>query len=163
MSHFNKYLILLTIFFFLFSDCESLIRKMLVLDPTKRYTVEQIKKHRWMMADPMEPLPPSQIPKNLDGTSMYEPNEQILRLMQNLGVDAQKTRESLKLNSYDHHAAIYLLLLERLKHRTLSQDGPNYNMSQAGSKHPSLDTQRRRPSSIAEQAMRKHGIHQRFL
>lgn len=136
---------------------------MLVLDPTKRYTVEKIKKHRWMMADPMEALPPSQIPKNLDGTSMYEPNEQILRLMQNLGVDAQKTRESLKLNSYDHHAAIYLLLLERLKHRTLSQDGPNYTMSQAGSKHPSLDTQRRRPSSIAEQAMRKLGIHQRYL
>ena len=28
-------------------------------------------------------------------------------------------------------------------------------------KHPSLDSQRRRPSSIAEQAMRKLGLNQR--
>lgn len=29
-------------------------------------------------------------------------------------------------------------------------------------KHPSLDSQRRRPSSIAEQAMRKLGLNQRY-
>ena len=95
------------------------------------------------------------------GTSAYEPNEQILKLMSNLGIDAQKTRESLKLNSYDHHAAIYLLLMERLKHRSMSQDGTA--MGHMG-KHPSLEQQKRRPSSIAEQAMRKLGLsHQRSL
>lgn len=55
-----------------------------------------------------------------------------------------------QLNSYDHHAAIYLLLLERLRLRSISQDGTT--------KHTSLESQRRRPSSIAEQAMRKLGI-----
>lgn len=70
------------------------------------------------------------------------------------------------MNSYDHHAAIYLLLLERLRTRSASQEsnvclassqlgsnGPQVSSS----KHPS-DQQRRRPSTIAEQAMRKLGI-----
>lgn len=71
-----------------------------------------------------------------------------------------------QLNSYDHHAAIYLLLLERLRTRSASQESNvclassqlGSNGSQVSSnKHPS-DQQRRRPSTIAEQAMRKLGI-----
>lgn len=62
-----------------------------------------------------------------------------------------------QLNNYDHHAAIYLLLLERLRTRSISQDSTNC-IVQSGTKHPSLESQRRRPSSVAEQAMRKLGI-----
>jgi len=150
-------------------DCESLIRKMLVLDPSRRVTVEQIKRHRWMMVEVYEvPAITSSLSNGLSGTAAYEPVEQILRIMQNLGIDAQRTRESLKSNSYDHYTAFYLLLLERLKNRSMSQE--NGIVSQNGSsgnggtpKHPSLESQRRRPSSIAEQAMRKLGLgpHQR--
>lgn len=133
---------------------------MLVLDPTRRYSIEKIKRHRWMLAEVVE-MPIVQPISTACGTSAYEPNEQILRLMSNLGIDAQKTRESLKLNSYDHHAAIYLLLMERLKHRSMSQDGTAVGHM---GKHPSLEQQKRRPSSIAEQAMRKLGLnHQRSL
>lgn len=133
---------------------------MLVLDPTRRYSIEKIKRHRWMLAEVVE-MPITQPISSACGTSAYEPNEQILRLMSNLGIDAQKTRESLKLNSYDHHAAIYLLLMERLKHRSMSQDGTAVGHM---GKHPSLEQQKRRPSSIAEQAMRKLGLsHQRSL
>lgn len=83
-----------------FSDCESLIRKMLVLDPTRRYTIEQIKHHRWMMIEVMEPINSSVMCENQsgNGTSAVEPNEQILRLMAGLGIDAQKTRDSLKVS-----------------------------------------------------------------
>lgn len=64
-----------------------------------------------------------------------------------------------QLNSYDHHAAIYLLLLDRLRHRTQSQEAPSIpHRYQHHSSNGSIDTQRRRPSSIAEQAMRKLGI-----
>lgn len=133
-----------------FADCESLIRKMLVLDPLRRYTIEKIKRHRWMTIEVMEPIA---MENASGGTSTVEPNEQILRLMATLGIDAQKTRESLKLNSYDHHAAIYLLLLDRLRSRSMSQEVTTAN------KHPSLESQKRRPSSIAEQAMRKLGIN----
>nr|CAD7441138.1 unnamed protein product [Timema bartmani] len=135
-------------------DCESLIRKMLVLDPSKRYCVENIKRHRWMVAEAPRLLPSTG--EHLSaGTAKSEPNEQILRLMQSLGIDAVKTRESLRCGNYDHHAAIYYLLLERLRqHRSsfsLSQDG-------GAGKHSLDSMQRRRPSTIAEQAMRKLGI-----
>lgn len=71
----------------LFSDCESLIRKMLVLEPNKRYSIMQIKKHRWMQLG----TPPS-LPITIS-ISNSQPNEQILRLMQSLGIDSSKTRE----------------------------------------------------------------------
>jgi hypothetical protein len=74
----------------------------------------------------------------------------------------------LQSNSYDHYQAFYLLLLERLKNRSMSQENAaaaaNSNTQSVSTpKHPSLDSQRRRPSSIAEQAMRKLGLgtHQR--
>lgn len=69
---------------------------MLVLDPSRRVTIEQIKRHRWMMAEVMEIEIPVVI--NTSPPSVYEPNDQILRIMQNLGIDAQRTRESLKVS-----------------------------------------------------------------
>lgn len=80
------------ILYLVFPDCESLIRKMLVLDPSKRYSVENIKRHRWMVEEAPRLLPST-------SSSTDEPNEQILRLMQSLGIDAIKTREVL-LNAY---------------------------------------------------------------
>lgn len=66
---------------------------MLVLEPSRRVTIEQIKRHRWMMAEVMEIVP---IVHTSSTPTVYEPNDQILRIMQNLGIDAQRTRESLK-------------------------------------------------------------------
>lgn len=62
---------------------------MLVLDPSKRYSVDNIKRHRWMVEEAPRLLPST-------SSSTDEPNEQILRLMQSLGIDAIKTREVLK-------------------------------------------------------------------
>lgn len=55
--------------------------------------------------------------------------------------------QSLRAGSYDHHAAIYYLLLDKLRSQLVSGE------NQAGGR----DVQRRRPSNIAEQAMRKIG------
>lgn len=75
-----------------------------------------------------------------------------------------------QLNNYDHHAAIYLLLLERLRTRSVSQENNMVisnsplggtqvvNVHSMKTPYPTLEQQRRRPSSIAEQAMRKLGI-----
>lgn len=60
---------------------------MLVLEPNKRFTIQQIKKHRWIQMGVLPTFPPI-IP-----TSNTHPNEQILRLMQSLGIDSSKTRE----------------------------------------------------------------------
>ncbi|XP_063913533.1 serine/threonine-protein kinase SIK2 isoform X3 [Zophobas morio] len=127
--------------YFMSSDCESLIRKMLVLEPNKRYSISQIKKHRWMQVA----VPPS-LP-HIIPASTTQPNEQILRLMQSLGIDSSKTRESIRIGSYDHHAAIYFLLLDKLRNQLVGGE------NQTGVR----EVQRRRPSNIAEQAMRKIG------
>lgn len=86
-------------FFYLFPDCESLIRKMLVLEPMKRFTIEQIKKHRWMAVEPYVPsalvADPARSPARspAHAPAHTEPNEQVLRLMQSLGIDPVKTKE----------------------------------------------------------------------
>lgn len=77
---------------------------MLVLDPHRRYTIEQIKQHRWMMIEVMDPISIARdsqhISTRINATAISEPNEQILRLMAGLGIDTQKTCDSLKVGIY---------------------------------------------------------------
>uniref|UniRef100_A0A8C2E8J6 non-specific serine/threonine protein kinase n=1 Tax=Cyprinus carpio TaxID=7962 RepID=A0A8C2E8J6_CYPCA len=132
--------------YFMSEDCEHLIRKMLVLDPAKRLSLSQIKEHRWMVQEV-----PSQRPvlyrQGLACKSklgLGEHSEQVLRLMHSLGIDQQKTIESLQNKSYNHFAAIYYLLVERLKaHRS------SFPVEQR------LHASQRRPSTVAEQTVVK--------
>uniref|UniRef100_A0A0P6K7L7 non-specific serine/threonine protein kinase n=1 Tax=Heterocephalus glaber TaxID=10181 RepID=A0A0P6K7L7_HETGA len=102
--------------FFMSQDCEMLIRRMLVVDPAKRITIAQIWQHRWMQADPALLRQPDPALSVLGYTSnLGDYNEQALGIMQALGIDRQRTVESLQNSSYNHFAAIYYLLLERLK------------------------------------------------
>ncbi|KAJ8947925.1 hypothetical protein NQ318_005153 [Aromia moschata] len=96
---------------------------MLVLEPNKRFSIQQIKKHRWMQMG----VPPNVTTHNR--------------------IDSSKTRESIRLGSYDHHAAIYYLLLDKLRSQLVGGE------NQTGVR----EVQRRRPSNVAEQAMRKIG------
>ncbi|XP_028993050.1 serine/threonine-protein kinase SIK1 [Betta splendens] len=101
--------------FFMSQDCESLIRKMLVVDPAKRITVAQIKQHRWMLADPTaahQTLCHSLTEYN---SNLGDYSEPVLGIMNTLGIDRQKTIESLQSSSYNHFSAIYYLLLERVR------------------------------------------------
>lgn len=69
------------------TGCESLIRKMLILDPNKRYSVEQIKRHPWMLEE---------APRLLPGTIAEmpaEPNDQVLRFMSSLDINTTRTRQ----------------------------------------------------------------------
>ncbi|KAI4882060.1 hypothetical protein NFI96_028315 [Prochilodus magdalenae] len=104
--------------YFMSQDCENLIRRMLAVDPTKRISVAQIKQHRWMQADPSVAClgtTASHCPDGLVQPGSY--SEPVLRLMQTLGIDKQRTIESLQNGSYNHFSAIYWLLLERLRDR----------------------------------------------
>ncbi|KAL3884296.1 hypothetical protein ACJMK2_024444 [Sinanodonta woodiana] len=128
--------------FFMSTDCENLIRRMLVLEPTKRFTIGQVKNHQWMQMDGGSPKSAPSSPLIGYNAKVGEFNEQILRLMQSLGIDQQKTMEALRNDSYDHYTAIYYLLLERLRLHRSSFPADNR-----------IDSRRRRPSIIAEQAM----------
>uniref|UniRef100_A0A915DZD9 Protein kinase domain-containing protein n=1 Tax=Ditylenchus dipsaci TaxID=166011 RepID=A0A915DZD9_9BILA len=102
--------------YFMTSDCENLIRRMLTLDPTKRPSIDQIKKHRWMKPAVFEEKYQfNSLPAKHPDLS--EPHPQILRLMNNLGIESSKVRNALLTDAYDNFHAIYLLLLERLKIR----------------------------------------------
>ncbi|XP_020829521.1 serine/threonine-protein kinase SIK1 isoform X2 [Phascolarctos cinereus] len=102
--------------FYMSQDCETLIRRMLVVDPTKRITIAQIKHHKWMQADPsLQQNPPLSFSIQNYSSNLGDYNEQVLGIMQTLGINRQRTVESLQNSSYNHFAAIYYLLLERLK------------------------------------------------
>lgn len=68
---------------------------MLVLEPMKRYTIDQIKKHRWMAVETYAAPTPVADPLRSPAHQPVhqEPNEQVLRLMQSLGIDPIKTKE----------------------------------------------------------------------
>ncbi|XP_029794702.1 serine/threonine-protein kinase SIK1 [Suricata suricatta] len=124
--------------FFMSQDCETLIRRMLVVDPAKRITIAQIRQHRWMQAEPAVPRPPcTACPAPGCGSSLGPYDERALGIMNALGIDRQRTVESLQNSSYNHFAAIYYLLLERLKEHRHAQP----------SARPGLALQRRPRSS----------------
>ncbi|XP_015153558.2 serine/threonine-protein kinase SIK2 isoform X2 [Gallus gallus] len=130
--------------YFMSEDCEHLIRRMLVLDPSKRLTIAQIKEHKWMLIEVPAQRSILYAPGQENQPSIGEYNEQVLRLMHSLGIDQQKTIESLQNKSYNHFAAIYYLLVERLKsHRS------SFPVEQR------FDARQRRPSTIAEQTVVK--------
>lgn len=75
------------------ADCEHLIRRMLVLDPSKRLSIGQIKEHKWMVMEvPVQrPMLYQQTAEGEAGVGEY--SEQVLRLMHSLGIDQHKTVE----------------------------------------------------------------------
>ncbi|XP_037542961.1 serine/threonine-protein kinase SIK1 [Nematolebias whitei] len=105
--------------FFMSQDCENLVRKMLVVDPARRITVAQIKQHRWMLSDPSAANQTLSHSLTEYNSNLGDYSEPVLTIMNTLGIDRQRTIESLQSSSYNHFSAIYYLLLERVReHRT---------------------------------------------
>ncbi|KXJ13094.1 serine/threonine-protein kinase SIK2 isoform X2 [Exaiptasia diaphana] len=137
--------------FFMSTECEHLIRHMLVKDPYQRYTIDQIKKHKWLQGVELpsvgKPLISNatlieDLKNTEDNTAESEYNEQAINLMLGLGIDIERTKAALNENAYDHHTAIYYLLVDRLK-----QHRASYPLQ------PEYETKLRRPSGIAEAAV----------
>ncbi|OCT72477.1 serine/threonine-protein kinase SIK3 [Xenopus laevis] len=109
--------------FFMSTECEHLIRHMLVLEPSKRLSMEQICKHKWMCQGEQD-LEFERLIAECQHVKLErqrEPlNEQVLLTMAEMGLDRERTLQSLRTDAYDHYSAIYSLLCERLKrHKTL--------------------------------------------
>ena len=92
----------------LIPDCESLVRKILVCDPDRRYTVSQIKRHRWMQVEVPPPAASSSstasTTSSLSGSDTASAvksgrkcdvpiNEGLMKVMGDLGIDTNMTRE----------------------------------------------------------------------
>ena len=82
--------------YFIFAELEDLIRKILVKNPSQRYTIEQIKEHPWMQQGPSshtEVLRGQTIDLGLDKGIDGDLNAQVISLMQGLKIDIEKTRK----------------------------------------------------------------------
>uniref|UniRef100_A0A8D0GIA4 non-specific serine/threonine protein kinase n=1 Tax=Sphenodon punctatus TaxID=8508 RepID=A0A8D0GIA4_SPHPU len=114
--------------FFMSTECEHLIRHMLVLDPSKRLSMEQICKHKWMKLGESDAEFDRLIAEcqHLKVERQTEPlNEDVLLAMAELGLDKERTLQSLRTDAYDHYSAIYSLLCDRLKrHKNLRITAP---------------------------------------
>uniref|UniRef100_A0A2K5V1C2 non-specific serine/threonine protein kinase n=1 Tax=Macaca fascicularis TaxID=9541 RepID=A0A2K5V1C2_MACFA len=138
--------------FFMSQDCESLIRRMLVVDPARRITIAQIRQHRWMRAEPCLPGPAcSTFSAHSYSSNLGDYDEQALGIMQTLGVDRQRTVESLQNSSYNHFAAIYYLLLERLKEYRNAQSPARTSSSLLQVPQEGLSTDPFRPALLCPQ------------
>uniref|UniRef100_A0A671XP42 non-specific serine/threonine protein kinase n=1 Tax=Sparus aurata TaxID=8175 RepID=A0A671XP42_SPAAU len=114
--------------FFMSTDCEYLIRHMLVLEPSRRLTMEQICKNKWMRQGDPDPdfdrlIAECEQVKTERETELII--EQVLIAMSEMGLDRERTLQSLQTDAYDHYSAIYSLLADRLKkHKTLPVVAP---------------------------------------
>ncbi|NWZ02157.1 SIK2 kinase, partial [Loxia curvirostra] len=133
--------------YFMSEECEHLIRRMLVLDPSKRLSIAQIKEHKWMLVEVPAQRPMLYPAGQENQPSLGEYNEQVLRLMHSLGIDQQKTVEVKKHTEMGvKHTEMGVKHMEmgRLKsHRS------SFPVEQR------VDARQRRPSTIAEQTVAK--------
>ncbi|KAI5282584.1 serine/threonine-protein kinase SIK3 isoform X1 [Manis pentadactyla] len=114
--------------FFMSTECEHLIRHMLVLDPNKRLSMEQICKHKWMKLGDTDPTFDRLIAEcqQLKEERQMDPlNEEVLLAMEDMGLDKERTLQSLRSDAYDHYSAIYSLLCDRHKrHKSIRVGAP---------------------------------------
>lgn len=126
MKFLHKYLIV-----DLFTDCENLIRHMLVVEPERRYTLKQIAKHRWMsewsnVIDDARAATMNE-PTNLDTVVM----EHMLKLP---GLTADMIAQSVHEGRFDNIYAIYNLLVDKLQKKRREQQRIQHHASLAYSR-----------------------------
>ncbi|XP_021093359.1 serine/threonine-protein kinase SIK3 isoform X7 [Heterocephalus glaber] len=83
--------------FFMSTECEHLIRHMLVLDPNKRLSMEQICRHKWMKLGDADPNFDRLIAEcqQLKEERQTDPlNEDVLLAMEDMGLDKERTLQA---------------------------------------------------------------------
>ncbi|ELK24402.1 Serine/threonine-protein kinase MARK2 [Myotis davidii] len=127
--------------FYMSTDCENLLKKFLILNPSKRGTLEQIMKDRWMnvgheddeLKPYVEPLPDYKDPRRTE-------------LMVSMGYTREEIQDSLVGQRYNEVMATYLLL----GYKSSEQEGdaitlkprPSADMTNSSAPSPSHKVQR---------------------
>ncbi|CAG2101057.1 unnamed protein product [Medioppia subpectinata] len=105
--------------YFMSTDCEHLIRHMLVTEPEKRLSLQQIKVHKWLRATDATTETTPVVPD--DDTIDMSVVEWVSR---ELSVDSLAVLESVRSRAYDHNYALYHLVNES-SHVTPSSAPPS--------------------------------------
>uniref|UniRef100_A0A3Q3WVK7 non-specific serine/threonine protein kinase n=1 Tax=Mola mola TaxID=94237 RepID=A0A3Q3WVK7_MOLML len=112
--------------FYMSTDCENLLKRFLVLNPTKRGTLEQIMKDRWINAGFEEDeLKPYKEPE-LDIT-----DQKRIDVMVGMGYNLEEIQDSLAKMKYDEITATYLLLGRKASELEPSESASSSNLSLA--------------------------------
>ncbi|XP_010216513.1 PREDICTED: serine/threonine-protein kinase MARK1 [Tinamus guttatus] len=118
--------------FYMSTDCENLLKKLLVLNPIKRGSLEQIMKDRWMnVGHEEEELKPYTEPEpDFNDTKRID-------IMVTMGFSREEIHESLVNQKYDEVMATYLLLGRKPPEFEGSESLSSSNLSQRS--RPSSD------------------------
>uniref|UniRef100_A0A8C7DCT7 non-specific serine/threonine protein kinase n=1 Tax=Oncorhynchus kisutch TaxID=8019 RepID=A0A8C7DCT7_ONCKI len=129
--------------FYMSTDCENLLKKLLVLNPGKRSSLEQIMRDRWMnVGHEEEELKPHQEPEpDWNDTKRIE-------LMITMGFPKEDITDALTGQKYDETMATYLLLGRKPAEFEGSESLSNSNLCQ-----------RSRPSSEANNSSSQSPAH----
>ncbi|KAK3860200.1 hypothetical protein Pcinc_017630 [Petrolisthes cinctipes] len=115
--------------YFMSSDCDNLIRKMLQVDPEKRISIERIMQHRWITSEGIDPKIKEILQKyNTEECERPPPdNDRVLEHMMHIipNVDREKILQCVHGMKFDHISAIYHLLEEQVAEASLASSSPS--------------------------------------
>ncbi|XP_045108628.1 serine/threonine-protein kinase SIK3-like isoform X5 [Portunus trituberculatus] len=108
--------------YFMSSDCDNLIRKMLQVDPERRISIERIMQHRWITMEGLDSKIREILQKyNSDDCNRLPPdNDQVLEHMMRIipNLDREEILKCVHGMKFDHISAIYHLLEEQVAEAT---------------------------------------------
>ncbi|XP_016142296.1 MAP/microtubule affinity-regulating kinase 4-like isoform X2 [Sinocyclocheilus grahami] len=91
--------------FYMSTDCEGILRRFLVLNPSKRCTLEQVMKDKWMNAG----YDSDELKPHIEPAEDYsDPNR--IEIMVGMGFTTEEIKDSLLNQKYNEATATYLLL-----------------------------------------------------
>uniref|UniRef100_A0A8C1PLJ8 non-specific serine/threonine protein kinase n=1 Tax=Cyprinus carpio TaxID=7962 RepID=A0A8C1PLJ8_CYPCA len=91
--------------FYMSTDCEGILRRFLVLNPSKRCTLEQVMKDKWMNAG----YESDELKPHVEPAEDYsDPNR--IEIMVGMGFTTEEIKDSLLNQKYNEVTATYLLL-----------------------------------------------------
>uniref|UniRef100_A0A8C1WXX9 MAP/microtubule affinity-regulating kinase 3 n=1 Tax=Cyprinus carpio TaxID=7962 RepID=A0A8C1WXX9_CYPCA len=110
--------------FYMSTDCEGILRRFLVLNPSKRCTLEQVMKDKWMNAG----YESDELKPHVEPAEDYsDPNR--IEIMVGMGFTTEEIKDSLLNQKYNEVTATYLLLGLKTELRMLCITRPSERMS----------------------------------
>jgi len=134
--------------FLVSTDCEALLKKFLALNPTKRYTLDQIMKDKWMNQNEEELKPFSE-------PSVEMNDAKIMESLIRLGYKLSDIEQSLAKRRFDEIFASYLLIQSGIKKpssNSSSRSKPDSLTSITSAISPSASANKGVPSSSSSMA-----------
>ncbi|CAN7979966.1 unnamed protein product, partial [Ixodes pacificus] len=108
--------------YFMTTECEQLIRQMLVVDPEKRWTVRQVVQHKWMRQGAPYPEFERLMERCGKAPSSSEDGEMVdaivlQHMLQLPHITREQIEQSVQEKRFDHYSAIYHLLYDKLQNQ----------------------------------------------